>query len=94
VYPRSRGPCDHYYLSVAVTKAKRGERSSWTNRIECIANDKRVGVVAALPCIRGHYFEAKTVREDQLARYEVGFLVINKIRDEFLGIVDTEINLI
>jgi len=27
MYPRSRGSCDHYYLSVAVTKAKRGERS-------------------------------------------------------------------
>lgn len=44
---RGRRPHDHYYLSVTVTKAKRGERPSWTNRTECIANDKRVGVVAA-----------------------------------------------
>ncbi|KYM89492.1 hypothetical protein ALC53_02331 [Atta colombica] len=43
---------DHYYLSVTVTKAKRGERPSWTNRIECIANDKRVGVIVAMLCIR------------------------------------------
>ncbi|EGI69301.1 hypothetical protein G5I_02067 [Acromyrmex echinatior] len=47
---------DHYYLSVTVTKAKRGERPSWTNRIECITNDKRVGVIAALLCIREHQY--------------------------------------
>lgn len=37
-----RRPRVHYYLSVTVTKAKGGERPTWTNRrTECIANDKR-----------------------------------------------------
>lgn len=68
MYPRGRRrgrrPRDHYYLSVTVTKAKRGEQPSRTNSTEYIANDRRVGVIVALPCIRGRYFETG-LQEDQ-----------------------------